>query len=101
MPRRPGCLRVEPLPKIIQGQLSQLLKLGLATGAWGAPGPKAAPLWEQMVLVIFISFYQSQLVRNSLSREVLPTPHSFGYGSKPPFPHASVSFPFFFPPWFF
>lgn len=44
MPRRPGCLRVEPLPKIIQGQLSQLLKLGLATGAWGAPRPQSSPV---------------------------------------------------------
>jgi hypothetical protein len=44
MPQRPGCLRVEPLPKIIQGQLSQLLKLGLATGARGAPRPQSSPV---------------------------------------------------------
>lgn len=44
------------------------------------------------MLVIFISFYQSQLVRNSLSREVLPTPHSFGYESKQPFPHCLSPF---------
>lgn len=56
MPRRPGCLGVEPVPKIIQGQLSQLLKLGLSGGAAGAPGPTLAPLWEQMVLVSFLSF---------------------------------------------
>lgn len=56
MPRSPGCLGVEPIPKIIQGQLSQLPKLGLAAGAAGAPGPTLAPLWEQMVLVSFLSF---------------------------------------------
>lgn len=54
--KKAGCLGVELLPKIIQGELSQSLKLGLAAQAAGSPRPTPALLGEQMVLGFFLSF---------------------------------------------